>query len=118
MNGKHRVAVATTDGLTLYEHFGHASRFGIYDIDESTVDFVETRKVDPPCHGGHHSESAFDAVIELLDDCEAIVVGKIGPGAADYLMERGIRVFEAPGVLEVVLGAIASRGLLDVGVER
>jgi predicted Fe-Mo cluster-binding NifX family protein len=109
---KHRLAFATSDKLTVYQHFGNARGFEIVDIENDTYEFVEYRKVTPPCDGGAHSESAFDAVLEALTDCEAIVVGKIGPGAAEYLASKGIRVFEAPGVVENIVATIVKKKLL------
>jgi predicted Fe-Mo cluster-binding NifX family protein len=110
----HRIAASTTDGLTIHVHFGHAHVFWIYDIEGDTYEFVEKRDVSPSCAEGGHSTERFDAVLDLLADCEAVVVGKIGPGASEYLMRKGMRVFEGPGVLENVIGAIAGRGMLNI----
>jgi predicted Fe-Mo cluster-binding NifX family protein len=49
----------------------------------------------------------------MLHDCEAIVVAVIGPGAADYLINRGMRVFNGPGVVEEVLNTIIDKKLLE-----
>jgi predicted Fe-Mo cluster-binding NifX family protein len=46
-------------------------------------------------------------MIERLSDCDAIVVGKIGPGASDYLISRGVHVFEAVGVLENIIPGVS-----------
>ncbi|MDR3295457.1 MAG: dinitrogenase iron-molybdenum cofactor biosynthesis protein [Clostridiales Family XIII bacterium] len=109
----HRIALATTDRLTLYQHFGQAKEFHIVDLGDKDYSFVEVRTVEPPCDGGQHNENAFDAVLEILHDCEAVVVGKIGAGAAEYLIRRNMRVFDAPGVVENVLKAMIEQRLLD-----
>jgi len=107
------VALATSDGLTVYKHFGQADEFQIADIEGDSYDLVERRKVPPPCEQGTHDTRNFDAVLEILPDCEALFVGKAGPGAQEYLAERGIRVFDVPGTVEAILGNVAKRGVLD-----
>ncbi|MDR2296525.1 MAG: dinitrogenase iron-molybdenum cofactor biosynthesis protein [Clostridiales Family XIII bacterium] len=96
----HRIAVTTTDRLTVFLHFGRAESFHIVDIDGDAYRFVEVRHAESACGEGGHDVSRFDAILELLSDCEAIVTGKIGPGAQEYLLRRGMRVFESPGVID------------------
>jgi predicted Fe-Mo cluster-binding NifX family protein len=110
---KHRIALATNDGLTVHKHFGQADEYQIVDIDGESHEFVERRRVFPPCDGGEHLESAFDAVLAILRDCEAVFVGKIGPGASEYLAQRGIRSFEVPGVIDEILKKLAERKVFD-----
>jgi predicted Fe-Mo cluster-binding NifX family protein len=110
---KHRIAFATNDGLTVYKHFGQADEYQIVDLDGEGYTFVERRKVIPPCDEGAHKESSFDAALAALHDCEAVFVGKIGPGASEYLAQRGIRSFEVPGVVDNILKKIIERNVLD-----
>jgi predicted Fe-Mo cluster-binding NifX family protein len=114
-NGNHRIAVASNDGLTLHRHFGRADQFQIYDVDANGYSFLGVRKVTHPCADGGHSTAAFDSVLDVLSDCEAVVVAKIGPGAAEYLMFKGMRIFEGYGMLEDVLKKIVSSRALDNG---
>jgi predicted Fe-Mo cluster-binding NifX family protein len=109
----HRIAVTTTDRLTVFRHFGQADVFHIVDIEGDSYRFVEVRHAENACREGGHDTARFDAILELLRDCEAIVTGRIGPGAAEYLLRRGMRVFEGPGVLENVLGTVIARRMLD-----
>ena len=39
-----RVAVASSDGKTVNEHFGQASRFLIFDIKYDLIELIEERK--------------------------------------------------------------------------
>jgi predicted Fe-Mo cluster-binding NifX family protein len=109
----HRIAVTTTDRLTVFQHFGRAETFHIVDIEGEAYGFVEVRRTEKACQEGGHEESRFDAILDLLSDCEAIVTGKIGPGAAEHLLRRGMRVFEGPGVLDAVLKTIIERRMLQ-----
>jgi predicted Fe-Mo cluster-binding NifX family protein len=110
-----RIAIASDDGLTVHRHFGRAERFRIYDIgfdgDGGGYDFVEERTVARLCAEGGHSAAAIEAVADALDDCEIVVAAKVGPGAAEYLMRRGKRVFEGYGMLEDLLREIATNRL-------
>jgi predicted Fe-Mo cluster-binding NifX family protein len=109
----HIVAVATTDGKTIYQHFGQTEVFHVLRLEETGYTYLERRDTAACCEGFQHDERSFDRVLELLKDCEALFVGKIGPGAAAYLISRGMRVFEAPGLLDEVLTAVLERRLLD-----
>jgi predicted Fe-Mo cluster-binding NifX family protein len=109
----HRIAVSTTDGLTIYQHFGRTDKYRIYDLSEDSYTYIETREVTPPCKAGGHSTASFDGVLAALSDCEAIVVAVVGEGAAEYLMKAGMRIFTGRGVFEDVLGAIISKRMLE-----
>jgi predicted Fe-Mo cluster-binding NifX family protein len=103
-----KLALATNDRLTVYTHFGQADVFQIVEVDDDdSYSFAETRNITPACAGGSHNENAFDAIIEKIADCDAVVVGKIGQGAADYVIRKNIRVFEAPGVIEQIVPIIS-----------
>lgn len=109
----HRIAIATSTGKFIDLHFGHADRFLIVDVDEAKYAVVETRQVSPACRGAGHDENAFDSTIELLRDCEGVFVSRIGHGAAQYVLERGLRVFEAPYFIDDVLKKLIEDRLLD-----
>lgn len=99
-----RLAVATSDGFTVNEHFGHAKFFRVYDINQSGYDFIEVRDAVTACqHRLGHDTTRFDKIIELLSDCDALLVQKIGEGAAAYLIAKNVRVFEVSGSIDAVL---------------
>ena len=50
-----------------------------------------------------HDTTRFDKIIELLSDCDAVLVERIGEGAAAYLIGKGVRVFEVSGSIDAVL---------------
>lgn len=99
-----KVAIATSDGFTVNEHFGHAKFFRVYELTESGHKFLELRDAVAACqHSLGHDTTRFDKIIELLSDCDALLVQKIGEGAAAYLIERNVRVFEVSGMIDAVL---------------
>jgi predicted Fe-Mo cluster-binding NifX family protein len=110
----YRLAFASTDRLTVHSHFGHAWKYEIVEIDSASgiFRFVDSREVEPPCRLGGHSEAAFDTVLQTLSDCDGVVVAKIGYGAAEYVMSRDFRIFEAPGVIENIVASLLCKKLL------
>ncbi|MGN1090040.1 MAG: NifB/NifX family molybdenum-iron cluster-binding protein [Huintestinicola sp.] len=110
----YRVAVATSDGVTVNEHFGKANFFRIYELDSSGYRYVETRDAVEACqHVRTHSETDFDRVISLLSDCQALFVQKIGEGAAAYLISRNVRVFEVNASVDLLLKKVISDNLFE-----
>jgi predicted Fe-Mo cluster-binding NifX family protein len=103
---KQLIAVASTDGKIVNQHFGHADQFHIVSLDKSGYEFIETREVRPACSDFQHEDHSFDAVWEVISDCETVLVSKIGKPAAAYLIFKGIRVFEASGLISEILEQI------------
>jgi predicted Fe-Mo cluster-binding NifX family protein len=89
-----RIAITTTDGKVVNEHFGRASAFYIVELDETGYRLLEKREVSPVCAGGSHDDNAIEKAIDRLADCRAILVSRAGPGAKRALEIRGISVFE------------------------
>ena len=99
-----KVAVATSDGFAVNEHFGHAKFFRVFELGESEYTFLEVRDAVAVCqHQLGHDTTRFDKIIELLSDCDALLVQKIGEGAAAYLIQKNVRVFEVSGSIDAVL---------------
>ena len=101
-----RVALVSTDGLLINEHFGRARAFCIVDISNDGYSYLETRPVTKCCNNGEHNENDFDKVINVLSDCDAVFVSRIGSEASAYLISKGLRVLTAPGLIDDVLNKI------------
>lgn len=98
---KFRVAVATTDGIVVNQHFGRADTFRIYDINrDDSIRFIEERKVVPICQSGMHDASKMRERSAELSDCRYVLVSRIGNGAANALEQEGISPMELPGIIE------------------
>ncbi|MDR1714145.1 MAG: hypothetical protein LBR39_08365 [Coriobacteriales bacterium] len=114
----HRVALTTRDGKVVQEHFGHADAFHIVDLTDDGYSYVESRLIEPRCTGEYpdqqpHDSSRFAPVVELLSDCDAVVTAQIGPGASDYVISHGLRVFEARGFVDEILQEIINSKILE-----
>ena len=107
VNMARKMAISTSDGKTVHQHFGHTKEFRIVSVDENGYKYIETRDVTPCCNQAGHNESAFDAVLSVLRDCEAVIVGRIGVGASNYLISKGMRVFEVSGIVDEILTEFA-----------
>lgn len=88
------MAVATTGGGVINQHFGHAQEFLIYEASAYDVRFIGHRKVDLYCAGGDtcgDGETVLSKIIKTLDGCEAVLCSKIGYEPWDQLEEAGIQ---------------------------
>lgn len=98
---KYRIAVASSDGIVINQHYGRASLFGIYDVlQNNTIHLVETRKTVPVCQAGDHDYDRMEENIQCLLDCKYVLVSRIGLGAAALLEQKGIIPVELPGMIE------------------
>lgn len=104
-----RVAVASTDGVSVNEHFGKAGKFLIYELLPSGPRFVEER----PCEaysGNDPEQHTFDAekfkrVAGLLRDCRRVYVTRIGQRPAEELALLDIRPVVGAGPIKQLLQA-------------
>ena len=64
------------------------------------------------CNGGDES-AAFEKVANDLNDVSAIIVSKIGEGAASYMEGKGKVVYEAPFEIEPLISNIISNRLFE-----
>lgn len=100
---KIRVAVASKGHGLVDQHFGHADSFLIYEVDGTQATWLETRPCPPYCQGGHGETSALDRTINLLRDCEAVLVFRIGVGPDERLRQAGIEPVQVYDQIETAL---------------
>ena len=97
----YRIAVASTDGETVNQHYGRASKFYIYSVDdEEGYDLVEERNVEPVCMDGSHIVSKMEQSVLNFNDCRYIVVSRLGSAAGAALTAQGITAMELPGSID------------------
>ena len=99
----YRVAVASTDGKYVNDHFGRARQFLIFEISPDGYQFIELRSNIPSCNLEEAGESKHSKTLELLADCRAVLVARIGPGAERVLTERGIKALTIPDFIDEAL---------------
>ncbi|MBM7865947.1 dinitrogenase iron-molybdenum cofactor biosynthesis protein [Heliobacterium gestii] len=86
-----KVAVASSDGKLVNQHFGHARRFLIFEVDGQGYRFIEDRPVVPHCSCDGGPPPAVKTAVESLSDCRAVLVTMIGYGPQEKLAAQGVR---------------------------
>lgn len=103
----YKVAVASSDGIVVNQHFGRADTFFIYEMaGTGNYRFLETRTVTPVCNGGNHNEEKLCSNISKFMDCKYILVSRIGMGAANAMEQSGVMPMELPGMIEESIGKL------------
>lgn len=118
------VAVATSGGGVVNQHFGHADEFGVYEAGAGFVRLVGIRSVSRYCHGPSECDddrSVLDRTVEMLSDCAAVLCSRAGAGPRRALTAAGVEVVEVYDQIEVAVAAAATRliggGPLETGLE-
>ena len=104
------IAVASKDGRDINQHFGHAERFLIYDVDSEDARLVDEKKVERYCtYDQDHPLRApvLKAIVEALAGCNALVCSQIGQGPQMELERFGIDAFVAEGAIKPTLVELA-----------
>jgi predicted Fe-Mo cluster-binding NifX family protein len=99
-----KVAVASSDGKFVNQHFGMTTQFLIFEIDDNgDYKFLELRENIPACDVGGHTEDAMTTSVRLISDCKALIASHIGPAAVNILLDHGIDPYIAPMFIEEAL---------------
>lgn len=79
-----RIAIATTDGISVCDHLARSSAFLILEIQDGAITSgtFRSRAIDT-C--GNHA-----GFVDMLNGANAVICGGIGQGAADALTAHGI----------------------------
>lgn len=88
-----RIAVASTDGKTVNEHFGKAEEFHIFDLEDNGSRFIDKRVVTPLSVGDKShdfDEARFKAIQAKISDCQRVYISRIGERPAEELRRHGI----------------------------
>ena len=97
-----KIAIATTDGITVNAHFGKAKSFSIYDETSAGLDFLAERSVEPysTARKDHNFDKGrFLEVVESLKGCAKVFITKIGDEPADALKALGIEAVVYSGAI-------------------
>ncbi len=104
------IAVASKDGKEINQHFGHAERFLIYDIEDSDVKLVDERMVERYCSfdpehplRGHLLRS----IAAALAGCRAVVTAQMGEHPKGELEKLGVEPFVINGPIKQTLLELA-----------
>jgi predicted Fe-Mo cluster-binding NifX family protein len=100
------IAVASKDGRDINQHFGHAERFLIYDVDGTTIKLVDEKKVERYCSydpdhplRGH----LLRAIAAALNGCRAVACSQIGECPQQEMANLGVETFVVSGPIKSTL---------------
>lgn len=104
------IAVASKDGKEINQHFGHAERFLIYDVENGDAKLVEERKVERYCSfdpehplRGH----LLKEIANALAGCRAVVTSQMGEHPKSELEKLGVEPFMTSGPIKYTLVELA-----------
>jgi nitrogen fixation protein NifX len=111
-----RVAIATHTGVRVSEHFGHATRFEIWEVSPDGARLVESRVNRPSCGvGSDRADALMDASVASVADCRAVVVAQIGECALNRLDKLGILAFETDDPVDATVRQLSRYAALYEG---
>ncbi len=101
-----KIAVASSDGKFINQHFGHATKFLIFSAKDGAYDFLELIETQPYCNWGEHEDEDLKEAVEKLLGCDMVIASQIGPGAWEVLIQHGIEPVQKHGFIEDVLSQL------------
>lgn len=90
----YRIAVASSDGKVVNQHFGRAKEFLVFTIEEGAYQFDKTVAAVPFCGEGGHDDDALKNAVDALKECRAVLASQIGRGAVNALTRSGVSAFD------------------------
>jgi nitrogen fixation protein NifX len=102
---KYKIAIASTDGKVVNEHFGKCLNYLIAELDEDaqTYTIEGYRHVNPPCKSSDHADADFEVILAEIKDCQIVLVSKLGIAAENFLRANGVDPLEYRGFIEDAL---------------
>jgi predicted Fe-Mo cluster-binding NifX family protein len=104
------IAVASKDGKDINQHFGHAERFLIYDVEGSEAKLVDEKKVERYCsYDPEHPlrRHLLKAITDALQGCRAVVCAQIGECPQQEMLSNGVETFVVSGPIKPALAELA-----------
>ncbi len=104
-----KVAFATTNGVSVDEHFGRAGAFAVYDLDDKGCRFVEMRKfaegrdtaIEETKGMGRTHDALVEKKVNKLADCKMVYLTEIGGPSASRLIKKGIMPIKVKEVVSI-----------------
>lgn len=121
-----RIAVPSDDGQSVSKHMGRCSGFVIFSGDQNGIERevfrlnTMTAHAQGLCdgsgsHGSHHTHT-HGSLLEALADCEAVVVGGLGPRLLVDLRSKGIAVYLTEEDDALTAARLVAEGRLEEAV--
>jgi nitrogen fixation protein NifB len=104
-----KIAVASTDGQKVDQHFGHAQHFFVYEICDGMAMMEGARKVKQYCSPDPthtFADARLAPILEMLSDCRTLYVAKIGDAPKLALEKAGIATTQCTSFVQEILQTI------------
>jgi predicted Fe-Mo cluster-binding NifX family protein len=104
------IAVASKDGREINQHFGHAERFLIYEVEQGEVKLVDEKKVERYCSFDPEHPLRSHVLKEIADalrGCRAVAIAQIGEHPRGELEGLGIEPYAVSGPIKTTLLELA-----------
>lgn len=105
-----KIAFASSDGKTVNQNFGRDNKFVIFRIKNLSAEFIELRENASHSNKYEHLDEAMNNSVELVSDCRAVFVSRIGYGALKVFSDKNIKVFEAPYFISDIISKLFNKG--------
>jgi nitrogen fixation protein NifB len=100
------IAMTSSDGVSVNQHLGMATRLWIYRFDNGKINLVDLRRVPAP----DSSVNRWDAIAELIPDCGALLVGGLGRTPYERLQSKGVWVESVAGNIREIAKTLFAAG--------
>lgn len=104
------IAVASKDGKEINQHFGHAERFLIYEVENDNATLVDERLVERYCSFDHEHPlrgHVLRSIAAALTGCRAVVTAQMGEHPKNELEKLGVEPFVIVGLIKPTLVELA-----------
>jgi predicted Fe-Mo cluster-binding NifX family protein len=101
----YRIAVTSDDGEYVNQHFGKASHFLIFEInDNDEYEYLGAVKNNPICGSSRENKSA-DSV-GLITDVSILITRNVGIKPTQILIENGIKPYLTSTAIETAIDEV------------
>lgn len=113
-----KVAVVSSNGSFIDQHFGQALSFLIFEIKENgEFKLIESRDNIPPSDNLENHKNALAFSAELIFDCNDVIASKFGPGALKALKLLNIQAYVVNDEINVALTQLFSSKLKPLSIK-
>jgi predicted Fe-Mo cluster-binding NifX family protein len=103
-----KIAVCSTNGKSVDEHFGKSKELYVYDFSGGKAEFVEKRDINKYCQCGSDcmphdfSPERLESIYLKISDCKKLYTPSMGKTPKEKMEEKGIEVVIYEGEIEAI----------------
>ncbi len=115
-----RFAVCSRNGTLTNQHFGHATKFYIYDYNDEIITFLEIRAIEQYSLGTKEEKEAGKVykLIKAIEDCNCVICMRIGVCPSNALKDKNIDIYTTYNLIEDGIREAVNRLYFGLPVDR